>query len=254
MHPYVQAVLDSSPQNYWPYGSDGDPLAGASVITTHGATFGVPGPLLHGDLGATSFDGGANFAQVPLDLSTLGLFTVELFLLWDTSGTDDDFLMEQSATANSNPGFNFDWNASGGVSLKINWGAGEARWVFARPTDDVFHHLMAVIAANGTIVPEVFIDGAAVVVTEGDAPSQNSGTFTADTLNLMCRDGSALFGAGDMAHLAFYPADVSADLPAHIAAITAEEEPEPPEPGKFKDARLGWGLTPGNYMINKGAL
>ncbi len=242
MHPYVQAVVDNPDLlAYWGLGAGGEAGVGPDPVVLTGATPGAAGPLLHGDLGATSFDGADDFAQVPVALGGKELITVEFFALWDANGTNDDFLLEYSATANSQVGFNLDYNAADGASVKVNWGLGAGRWTTPRPSEDVWHHWMLAIAASGLTAPVICIDGEEVAVGVGDAPSSNEGVFEDKVLNLFSRNGAALFGAGDLAHLAIYDGDVTDLAEAHFEAASAEEEVEEPESGpEFDDARIGW--------------
>lgn len=237
MSAYSTAVIADSPLKYWQMeDASGNAVenSGGTAITVSNVTYQQSGPVV-GGLGLMGFNGTSSFGQVPLDLSALTTFTIEFILHWNTNGSDDDFALEHSANANSNSGFNFDWNNSSGgleansVSLKVNWGIGTGRWYFPRPTDGNPHHIAAVISAGNIPIPVVYIDGVAVTVSQGDVPSGNTGTLPNTTLNLMSRNGSALFGAGRMGHLAFYPGALSAgQISTHYTAMTGGVTPKSP--------------------------
>lgn len=245
MHPYVEAVLAGDPLNYWQLGADGNPSAGAGAVALTGATAAVPGPLLHDDLGATSFDGVDDCGQVALDLSALTAVTIEYFLKWDTNAQDDDLVMEFTPNANTNNGgFYIDQNNSGGAGtsqIKCQLTANGV-WRFSQPTAGVWHHYMVAFRRGQSAI--VMMDGAPLSLTQEEDPASQSGTFANSMLNLMSRNKVAIFGAGDLAHLAIYEGDATNLAEAHFEAASAEEEveePEPePDPEGFDDARLGW--------------
>lgn len=232
MSAYRDAVEEDSPAYYWPMGdAAGDLAAAAGAValkTGGGVTHALTGPLEAGDEGALGFDGSSGWAQSAseLDLTASGLITVEFWLNWAANGTDDDFAYEFGPNANSTPGFNLDFNAGDGASIKTFYtGGGDRRWTFARPAAAAFHHLAIAMAPETR--PVVYVDGAPVEVEDHEVSNLQSGTFGVEKLSLMSRDAAALFGQGRMAHFAIYAATLSeVRVQAHYAARAGEEPPE----------------------------
>lgn len=265
---YADAVLADNPIEYWPMG-EGDPAGTGLDLTLAGvgAVSSGEGPLVSGDVGATSFDGVNDSGQVDLDLSALEWVTVEFWLRWDAFANDDDLAMEFTTDFNShNGGWLVDPNAETGKFAVGTAITGEKRTTmeYTRPSAGDWHHY--VIAMNNK--DESPVDRIKVYMDGAEMPGGTlfhqatllPGPFGNSTLFLMCRNAAALFGAGDMAHLALFDTLLSEEqAAAHYAASQEEEveEPEEPEeetdPDAFDDARLGW-VTEDGFQINKGAL
>lgn len=228
MSAYSKAVEADSPLRYWRLSKNsGSENKGGTALTLNGTASEASGPLSKGDEGATSFDGVNDYGQVALDLSAQSKITLEFWLKWDAYAEDDDLALEFTATANANNGFYIDPNASGAAGgkwqIKTRLGASNGVWrTNTRPSAGAWHHIVIVLRLKEA--PIVYVDGAEVAVTQETSPSGQSGTFANSTLNLMCRNKEALFGAGDMAHLAIYSGVLSkARVEAHYAAQAEEE-------------------------------
>jgi hypothetical protein len=229
MPAYNKAVEADSPLFYWPMEEASGELAPAKgagkIKLTNGPTYRQTGAV-KGGLGAISFDGTNDFGQVALDLSAQSAFTVEFLINWTTNANDDDFAMEHSATANTNPGFNVDWNSSadGGGTASVKWRESEGqnrRYTFVRPSAGAWHHVVLVLTINGALV--AYVDGVSVTVTARETEVQ-ANKFPSTTLNLFSRNGASLFGKGKMEQLAFYSGALSkAQVEAHFKAVTEEE-------------------------------
>lgn len=223
--PYRLEVLADAPFGYWP-DSDAGPLvdagSGAHDITlAGGATVNVAGPFSLGDTKSVQYDGTNDGSSVALDLSAESVITVEFWLWWDAFANDDDMALEFTASASVNQGFFVDPNAAGGTFQILHAGnLGNTTRGFVRPSAAAWHHYSFIIDMTGTANGEItaFLDGAAwqpSAITNAN----NTANFPSSTLNVMCRNGASLFGAGKMAHLAIYKKRLAATrVNAHFNA------------------------------------
>jgi len=233
---YSTEVMADGPLAYWTMnGSDTSPLdeqAGGTGITINGPTPVAAGlgPLdTSQDTGAWSFDGSNDFGQVAIDLSTQTTITVEFWLKWDNYANDDDLAMEYG-TSNSTGGFVIDPNESATFNFEayMPTGGGSSHGEnVARSVLPVaqWHHVVIVFKrGSGTQDVDFIVNG--IDVSENAHLTNNiTGNFGNLTLNLMSRNGTSLFGAGDMAHLAVYSGALSlARAQAHYAARTQQAD------------------------------
>ena len=238
---YSSEVLADTPLCYWRMtgasGNESNLGSNSTAMTfANGPVRDVAGPLAV-DEGAISFDGVDDYGQVTsLDLSGTSIITVEFWIKWDTAGTNDDMAMEFSANANSNNGFNFDWNnstgaESGTVSVKVNDGVDADRYTFPRPTTGAWHHVVTLIDRSlSDMSPiRVWVDGSEVTITQRENGSGGTGgAFSNTNLYIMSRAGASLYGAGDMAELAIYDyALTSTRITAHYNAASSTGGPTP---------------------------
>ncbi len=218
--PYAQAVLGTSGvAHYWRLGDvSGSTLidsAGTSNATTAGSpAFGVAGALSGDSDTALRFSGTADTASAPVDLSATSKLTVEFWLRWNAYANDDRLAMELTPNFNQSPGgFLIDPNASNNGQFGVAIGQGSSRnnVFFARPTAGAWHHYAFVFdtTAPGATQITPYVDGAAVPYTKLDSGT-GAGAFANSVLNLMSRNGSALFGAGDLDEVALYTTTLSA--------------------------------------------
>jgi hypothetical protein len=228
--PYRLEVLADAPFGYWP-DSDAGPLVdatagGHNITLAGGATVNVAGPISLGDTKAVQYDGTNDGGSVALDLSDTAVLTVEFWLWWDAFANDDDMAMEFTASASSNTGgFFIDPNAAAGSFNVLHQGAAGSNvksWL--RPTAAAWHHYAFVLdMASKDTTQEIlgYLDGAFWPGLQGTA-TDSTNNFANSTLNVMCRNGASLFGAGKMAHLAIYKKRLAAGrVNAHYNASRA---------------------------------
>jgi hypothetical protein len=153
-----------------------------------------------------AFDGANQFAQVNLDLSDTQALTVSFWMKWNAFANDDKLAMELGAGANGyndgTTGFIIDPNSSmGGGPFEVGFrgDGGHNHALFARPSAGVWHHYAFVLNKAAPAASEIlpYVDGAPVTYTKPTA-NDNTNTFGNDTLFVMSRNGTALFGAGQM--------------------------------------------------------
>jgi hypothetical protein len=227
---YSTEVLADSPYFYCRMGGAASPLQDETAtnadVTITGATLQVTGALTGDSDKAVSFDGVDDKGSVALDLSDTSVITVEFWLLWDTFANDDDLALEFTANWNSNNGsflVNPNQSADGTFAVGVRNGGVTNRRSYTRPSEDAWHHYVLVLdhgqAAADTV--KVYIDGAFVSSFGWPAQANTTGNFANSTLNLMCRNGASLFGAGDLDELAVYKTALSeARIEAHYDAGT----------------------------------
>lgn len=221
---YSTAVLADSPFRYWKDWSTSpvvDDVAAAN-LTLVGAVSNVTGPLTSGDTKAGQFDGVDDRGACALNLSDTSVLTVEFFLWWDSFANNDDMAMEFTANTNSGGGaFWVDPNAAAGdVSIRM-FGTNNNNKTYTRPSAAAWHHYAIVFDFSQAGSSEIlsYLDGSLWTHATNPATGENTGTFANDTLNVMCRNQSALFGAGKMAHLAIFKSALSSGrIAAHWAA------------------------------------
>ncbi len=186
---------------------------GLSAGSIAGGTFGLPGPVEQAT--AIGFNGSSDSGSIPLNLSETGKLTVEFWLKWNQYANNDALAMEFTPNFNENAGgFIVDPNAGefgGTFGVGIGTDSNRNSVFFARPSAGVWHHYAIVIdtgvAPGEEITP--YVDGQAVSFQQESAAS-GQGNFANSTLYLMSRDGSSLFGAGQLAELAIYDQPLSA--------------------------------------------
>jgi PKD repeat protein len=217
--PYAQAVLGTAGvAHYWRFGDvSGTGLidsAGTSNATQSSATLGVTGALSGDSDTAVRFNGTSSNAFAPVDLSSTSKTTIEFWLKWNAYANDDKLAMEFTSNFNQIAGgFLVDPNApqnGGSFGVAIGLGTSRNNVFFARPSAGAWHHYAFVIdttaAAATQIIP--YVDGTAVSYTKVDSGT-GAGPFANSTLNFMSRNGTDLFGAGDMDEVALYTTTLS---------------------------------------------
>ncbi len=207
---------------------------GSSNGTINGGTFGQPGAVREDAGTAIGFNGSSDSGEVPLNLSSTSQVTVEFWLKWSSYANNDSLAMELTPNFNANNGgFLVDPNASqyGGTFAVAIGPSGDRNSVyFQRPSAGVWHHYAFVLntaaLAAGEITP--YVDGQPVSFKQEGAEA-GQGAFANSTLYLMSRDGSALFGAGELQYLAIYGKALSAaTVFQHYYSYGGEEATEPP--------------------------
>jgi RHS repeat-associated protein len=206
--------------HFWPMGeasgsSFTDVVGGDDAeVSSGGVTLGEPGGLAEESATSVLFDGSSSAAQASVDLSGTHELTVELWMKWNTYGSDDHLALELTPNFNDyTGGFLVDPDATPGSDFAVSIGKGStANTVFfARPSAGEWHYYAFVIdteaAAESEITP--YVDGHAVSYTKS-ASGTGAGNFADSTLFWMSRDASTLFGAGYMQDLALYDTTLSA--------------------------------------------
>lgn len=224
---YSAAVLADSPLAYWRMGeASGTTMVDSSGNSRSGTyaggfTLGVTGGVT-GDT-AVSFNGSTGRASAALNLSALSAITIELWLKWTTFANNDALAAEFTANINLNNGaFIVDPNESstGKFQFAQHGATGYNGSEFTRPSSGAWHYFACVmdLTQPGATQTVPYLDGAPVAYTKTNSAA-NSGTFASSTLNLMCRAGASLFGAGSLDEFAIYPSALSsARIAAHYAA------------------------------------
>ena len=172
-----------------------DSTTNANNITNHGAAA-AAGKID----GAAIFDGVANYATAPLDLSATTVITVSFWLNSTTTGDGENFALEFTSNyTSSTGGWIVDVNSnlfSGNAvaALKGNIGTDSVR--FLRPATGSWHKWDIVFNKNGSPGQEtVYLDGA-LVSTLANSTAANNNDFASDTLYFMSRAGASNFLAG----------------------------------------------------------
>ena len=243
---YGDAVLDTPGLvNYWRMGEASGPTFADSKGTSHatatGAAFGVPGAIAQDPNLAGRFDGVNDFAKANVNLSATSQLTVEFWLKWDAYGDDDHLAMELTPNFNSTDGgFIVDPDAPQfGNTFGVGLGRGDSRnnVFFARPSAGAWHHYALVMDTGASAATQItpYVDGRAVSFQKLDSGT-GAGRFANSVLSMMSRNGTALFGKGDLDELAIYNRALSAGAIADhygsfgtnrrpVAAFTATPNP-----------------------------
>ncbi len=188
---------------------------GTSNGTITGGTFGLPGAVREDPTTAIGFNGSSDSGAIPLNLSGTSQLTVEFWLKWNQYTDNDALAMEFTPNFNENSGgFLIDPDADqDGGTFGVGIGSGSDRnsIFFTRPSAGVWHHYAIVIdttaAAGSEITP--YVDGQSVSFQQQGSDT-GQGAFANSTLYLSSRDGSSLFGAGELDQLAIYDQPLSA--------------------------------------------
>jgi PKD repeat protein len=233
---YSQRVLGTAGlQHYWRMGElTGTSLAdsrGGSPATISGASLGAPGAVPGDTDTAVSFDGAANSASAPVNLSATGRATVEFWLKWDGYADDDDLAFELTPNFNQNPGgLLVDPNApqqGGQFGIGIGSGLSRNNAFFPRPSASAWHHYALVFDTSAAPSNEItpYVDGSPVAYTK-TATGTGAANFANSVLYLMSRAGSALNGAGDLDEVAVYNTALSGQTIAnHYAGVSGNQTP-----------------------------
>jgi hypothetical protein len=159
-----------------------------------------------------------------LALSAYNTVTICWWMWWNGFANDDQLAMEYSANYNSFPDtFLVDPNAASGFwesNVVGEDSAHSSTYRIARPTAAAWHHygLRMDFTQDGFgKIPAFYIDGASVTVTNilsgFTATNQN---FSNQILNVMSRNGAALWAAGRCCELAIW-SSVTSPSAANIA-------------------------------------
>ncbi|HUN79482.1 MAG TPA: PKD domain-containing protein [Solirubrobacteraceae bacterium] len=236
---------------------------GSSNGTITGGTFGLPGAVQEDPTTAIGFNGTSDSGAIPLNLSETGQLTVEFWLKWNQYANNDALAMEFTPNFNENSGgFLVDPNAGqfgGTFGIGIGSGSDRNSIFFARPSAGVWHHYAIVIntanPAGSEITP--YVDGNPVSFQQ-EGSDTGQGNFANSTLYLFSRDGSSLFGAGELDQLAIYNQPLPAatvfehfnshgTAQAPTAAFTAS--PNPARPGQQVTLNASGSSAPEGHIV-----
>ncbi|HXA54020.1 MAG TPA: LamG-like jellyroll fold domain-containing protein, partial [Solirubrobacteraceae bacterium] len=229
---------------------------GASNGTISGGTFGLPGAVREDSGTAIGFNGTSDSGAIPLNLSGTSQVTVEFWLKWSSYADNDSLAMELTPNFNENDGgFLVDPNASqfgGTFGVAIGPSGDRDAIYFQRPSAGVWHHYAFVLnsaaSAGGEVTP--YVDGQAVSYQQ-EGGEAGQGAFANSTLYLMSRDGSALFGAGDLQYLAIYDKALSAStIFQHYYSYGGAEAPEAPSEPPMPTPTLSLSGASGDTYIS----
>jgi hypothetical protein len=134
-------------------------------------------------------------------------------MAWDSFANDDDLMYEFTPNANTNPGsMHADPNGStggGGGFFEVTMadvGPTYNAGYFTRPSATTLHAYALTYDRTtgvGVLGAGAYVDGIGQSMT-AFSTTMASSSFANDTLYLMSRAGSSLFGAGDLVYLGVY--------------------------------------------------
>ena len=196
--------------------------AGTSNGTLTGTTLGVQGAINGDSDTAANFPGAGDpfegvagsFGEVPLNLSSQHVITVEFWLKWDAYGNNDALAMEFTSNYNENSGgFIVDPDApefGGTFGVGVGTGGNRNSVFFARPSAKTWHHYVFVLNTEAPAESEVtpYVDGQPISYQK-ESSGTGAGAFASSKLYLMSRAGTSLFGTGSLDELALYGGGLS---------------------------------------------
>jgi YD repeat-containing protein len=234
---YGDSVLDTSGLvGYWRMGEAAGPTFADSKGANHatafgGTTFGVTGAVAGDPDKAGRFDGIDDYAKANVDLSGTSAATVEFWLKWTRHRDEDALAMEFTPNFNGNTGgFLVDPDsAQFGGTFGVGLGQSDSRnnAFFARPSVGQWHHYALVLDATKPAATQItpYVDGRAVSYQKLDSGT-GAGHFANSVLNFMSRNGTGLFGQGDLDEVAVFDRALSAGTIAdHYASSGTNRRP-----------------------------
>ncbi len=253
--------------------------AGSGTVAADSSGNGISAQLVNAPawLGATSckvngcisLNGSNQYGTAKLDLSATSAVTLSFWMNWNSYANDDRLAAEFTSNFNnSTVGFMVDPNSSaaggGQFEAGLRGDVGYNQVVFARPSAGAWHHYAFVFnkAAGAATQVIPYVDGAAVPYTKTTS-SANTNKFGADTLYLMSRAGSSLFGAGAIDEFRVYKRALSASEIQTLAAgasalqpiapvITTTSLPQATVGAAYSQTLGATGSTPMTWSISSG--
>ncbi len=154
-----------------------------------------------------------------LNLSAETILSVGYWLWWDAFGTDNDLAMEFTADGTGTAAHGFTIDPNGGGGDHNTWFSGSAAATTAswtRASAAAWHHYLWIFDTTvGTTA--LYLDGTGQTPTASSSGGPG-GFFALDTLYLMSRAGTSLFGAGRMADLAIWNSALTGGNATSLAA------------------------------------
>jgi len=151
-------------------------------------------------------DGLQSSATVDLSSAGTGLLTLAFWMWWDSFANNDDLAFEHSANYNTNVGtFIVNPNSSAASAFEFGHASGAAKYrssSFARPSTGVWHQYTLVFSTTAQSAMLAWMDGSAQTLSS--VKNDGGATWGNHTLNFMCRNNTALYGAGRMAEVGIY--------------------------------------------------
>jgi hypothetical protein len=171
---------------------------------------------------ARSFNGTSDFlnSASSMTLGSTTVLSVSFWLYWNANASNDLLALESSTNYNSNSGaFVIDPNGSsgGGFVSNVKVGSAYLQCHSNQPTAAAWHHVLIVWDITTTTnTCHQYIDGTDTGATV--TSSGNSGTFTNQTLYVMSRAGTSLFGAGRISDITIWNTALTSGNATSLAA------------------------------------
>jgi hypothetical protein len=171
--------------------------------------------------GCVAFNGINQYGAVSVDLSSTNVITVAFWMKWNVYQNDDKLAVEFGSNFNNaTTGFLIDpdESSSGQFWVSLHGNAGYNNVAFPRPSAGVWHHYAFILNKGAGTANEItpYVDGIPVRYTKSLYATDNTNNFGANTLYLMSRNGSNLFGAGLLDDVRIYKTALAA---TDIAAL-----------------------------------
>jgi hypothetical protein len=187
---------------------------------------------------ARLFNGTSDYLTATLDLSSTAVITVTFRLYWDSYANNDDWALSYS----SNPDAGFEAFAvspnhnSGNFQITMSGPGGSVYWgdFFARPSAAAWH-LYTFVFDRTTPVNKAWVDGVSQTLSIDQHNAAVTGNFSgaSTALNIMRLGIDLLWGAGRMAELAIWDAELSAADLVSLHAGTLPRDLDRPDLGFY---------------------
>jgi NPCBM/NEW2 domain/Concanavalin A-like lectin/glucanases superfamily/Putative Ig domain len=264
----VTVTVSSAPVAYWKLDDGSGTTAADSSGNGHTMTlFNAPGwpPASSCAVnGCLAFNGTNQYGSSALDLSGTNVITVAFWLKWTAYANDDRIALEFTPNFNNaSTGFLIlpDESVSGQFQAGVQGNAGYNQVNFPRPSAGVWHHFSFVMDKSAPAATQLtpYLDGQPVSYTKPTAAA-NTNNFGNSALFAMSRNGTSLFGSGDLDELRIYPRALSA---AEILSLATAISPTITTTSPLSAGTVGLaysqtlassGSTPITWTVTSGAL
>ncbi len=157
---------------------------------------------------ARTFNGSSDKGSVALNLSSFSVVSISCWLWWDAFANDNKMLFEYGSTTLGAGTISILPDNASPVGFALNFGlstTGGQFWqdTFTRPSAAAWHHYLFVMN-RATPSNAAWVDGVSQTLTAGTHFAGSYGNFGNLTLNIMCRNGTTLFGKGRLAEMAIW--------------------------------------------------
>lgn len=152
---------------------------------------------------ARTFSGSSQYMSVPLDLSRYAKLSVSFWMYWDSFANTNTICFEYGTT-----GGQFSMLPNGGngqFTLTIGGGTAGAYWSdsFTRPAAAEWRHYLITMDRSVPAI-QAYVNGVAQSLNTVNHGAGTYGNWANNTMYFMSRNGGSLFGAGRLAHVAFW--------------------------------------------------